>query len=247
MIVSRLGPVVPALVLLTLLSCATEFAQTAAPNILILIADDMGWHDIGYHDSDIKTPTLDKLAAAGVRLERHYVCPTCSPTRAGLLTGRNPSRFGISGPIDGRSTLSLPLKTPTLARTLKDRGYVTGLFGKWHLGLRPEVGPRQYGFDRTYGYFHGQIDQYTHRYKNGDRSWHRNDEFVDEKGHATDLIADETVRVPLDQAQGAVLLLGRVQRAALSGSGRGQVDRSLQGLHQRSVASSLCGQHHAHG
>ena len=58
------------------------------PNILLLIADDQGWRDIGYHDSDIKTPVLDKLAAGGVRLERHYVCPTCSPTRAGLLTGR---------------------------------------------------------------------------------------------------------------------------------------------------------------
>jgi arylsulfatase A-like enzyme len=82
----------------------------------------------------------------------------------------------------------------TLARALKARGYVTGLFGKWHLGLRPEVGPRQYGFDQTYGYLHGQIDQFTHRYKNGDRSWHRNDQFIDEKGHATDLIADEAAR-----------------------------------------------------
>jgi len=166
----------------------------AAPNILVLIADDLGWRDIGYHDSDIKTPTLDKLAAAGVRLERHYVCPTCSPTRAGLLTGRNPSRFGIHGPIDGRSTDSLPTGTRTLAQTLRERGYVTALSGKWHLGLRPEVGPRRYGFDQTYGYLHGQIDQYTHRYKNGDRTWHRNDEFVDEKGHATDLIADDAVR-----------------------------------------------------
>jgi arylsulfatase A-like enzyme len=81
-----------------------------------------------------------------------------------------------------------------LASALKAKGYVTALFGKWHLGLRPEVGPRKYGFDQTYGYLHGQIDQYTHRYKNGDRSWHRNDEFVDEKGHATDLIADEAVK-----------------------------------------------------
>jgi arylsulfatase A-like enzyme len=164
------------------------------PNILLLIADDQGWRDIGYHDSDIKTPVLDKLAAGGVRLERHYVCPTCSPTRGGILSGRNPSRFKIHGPIDGRSTDALPRDIPNLASALKAKGYVTGLFGKWHLGLRPEVGPRKYGFDQTYGYLHGQIDQYTHRYKNGDRSWHRNDEFVDEKGHATDLIADEAVK-----------------------------------------------------
>jgi arylsulfatase B len=164
------------------------------PNILLLIADDLGWRDIGYHDSDIKTPVLDKLGKGGVRLERHYVYPTCSPSRAGMLTGRNPSRFGIHGPIDGRSTAALPNDTVTLASALKARGYVTALFGKWHLGLRPEVGPRKYGFDQTYGYFHGQIDQYAHVYKNGDRSWHRNDAFVDEKGHATDLIADESVK-----------------------------------------------------
>jgi arylsulfatase B len=188
-----------ALIGLAGLCCSAASAAAAdepkrPPNVLLLIADDLGWRDIGYHDSDIKTPVLDKLGRGGVRLERHYVYPTCSPTRAGILTGRNPSRFGIHAPIAGRSEDSLPKETVTLASALKKRGYVTGLFGKWHLGLRPEVGPRQYGFDQTYGYFHGQIDPYTHRYKNGDRTWHRNDAFVDEKGHATDLLADEAVK-----------------------------------------------------
>jgi arylsulfatase A-like enzyme len=164
------------------------------PNILMLIADDLGWRDVGYHGSEIRTPHLDRLAREGVRLERHYVYPSCSPTRAGLLTGRNPSRYGIHNPIAGRSKAALPKDTVTLARALKKRGYVTGLFGKWHLGLRPEVGPRQYGFDRSYGYFHGQIDQFTHRYKNGDRSWHRDDAFVEERGHATDLITEEALK-----------------------------------------------------
>src|SRR5262245_46917435 len=116
------------------------------PNILLLIADDLGWRDIGYHDSEIKTPHLDKLAKDGVRLERFYVYPTCSPTRAGLLTGRNPSRFGILAPIAGRSKPVLPAGTPTLATVLRQRGYDTALVGKWHLGLRPEAGPRRYGF-----------------------------------------------------------------------------------------------------
>jgi arylsulfatase B len=180
------------------MTCSLSLARVSEgkqpPNILVLIADDLGWHDVGYHGSEIRTPHLDKFAAAGLKLERHYVYPTCSPTRAGLLTGRNPSRFGIHAPIAGRSEQTLPASTPTLARVLKARGYTTALFGKWHLGLRPEAGPRQYGFDQTYGYLHGQIDQYTHRYKNGDRSWHRNDVFVDQAGHATDLIADEAVR-----------------------------------------------------
>ncbi len=111
------------------------------------------------------------------------------------MSGRNPSRFAIHSAIGGRSEQALPRDTMTLARVLKSRGYFTAISGKWHLGLRPEVGPRKYGFDSSYGYLHGQLDQYTHLYKNGDRTWHRNDEFVDESGHATDLIAAEAVRV----------------------------------------------------
>jgi arylsulfatase A-like enzyme len=164
------------------------------PSFLLVVADDLGWRDVGYHGSEIRTPHLDRLARQGVRLERHYVYPTCSPTRAGLLTGRNPSRFGIDAPIAGRSTDTLPFGVMTLARALKRRGYATALFGKWHLGLRPEVGPRRFGFDRSYGYLHGQVDPYTHLYKNGDRTWHRDDVLLDEEGHATDLIAAEAAR-----------------------------------------------------
>jgi arylsulfatase A-like enzyme len=169
-------------------------AAEAKPNFLLLVADDLGWRDVGYHGSEIRTPNLDRLAKAGVRLEWHYAYPTCSPTRAGLLTGRNPSRFGIHAPIADRSTAALPAGVATLPGVLKSAGYATALVGKWHLGLRPAVGPRRYGFEHSYGYFHGQIDQYTHRYKNGERSWHRDDELVDEEGHATDLIAAEAVR-----------------------------------------------------
>ena len=168
--------------------------KTKAPNIVIILADDLGWRDVGWHDSEIKTPNLDKLAKAGVRLERHYVYPTCSPTRAGILTGRNPSRFKIHGPIAGKSEQSLPLDTLTLSRLLQMRGYVTGMIGKWHLGLRPEVGPRRFGYDFSYGYFHGQIDPYTHLYNDGGKTWHRNDQYVVEKGHVTDLIGDEAVK-----------------------------------------------------
>jgi arylsulfatase A-like enzyme len=176
-------------------AAAAAAGTQRAPNILVLMADDLGWNDVGYHGSEIRTPSIDSLASEGVRLERHYVYPTCSPTRAGLLTGRNPARFAIQGPIAGRSEEALPSDTATLAGLLRTRGYSTALAGKWHLGLRPEVGPRKYGFDRSYGYLHGQLDQYTHRYKNGDRTWHRNDSFIDEEGHATDLIAAEAVRI----------------------------------------------------
>lgn len=163
--------------------------KSALPNILIFVADDTGWADVGYHNPEIRTPNIDWLAQTGVELNHFYVWPTCSPTRASLLTGRPASRFGILTPIT--NSAALPAGTVTLAEMLRRRGYQTAITGKWHLGLRPEVGPNQYGFEYSYGYFHGQIDPYTHHYKNGDPSWHRNGEFIEETGHATDLIARE--------------------------------------------------------
>jgi arylsulfatase A-like enzyme len=123
------------------------------------------------------------------------VWPTCSPTRCAILCGRNPARFGILGPIGGDSKLAMPREIPNLATMLKSRGYHTAISGKWHLSLQIENGPRQYGFDSTYGYLHGQIDPWTHEYKLGNRTWHRDDVFTDDKGHATDLIAAEAERV----------------------------------------------------
>ena len=169
-------------------------AEGVRPNVVLIVADDLGWNDVGYHGSEIRTPNLDAMAGAGVKLEHHYVWPTCSPTRAALLTGRNPSRFDILGPIGGRSEQAIPKGTSTLADVLKAQGYATAISGKWHLGLRPEVGPRQFGFDSSYGYLHGQVDPYRHHYKNGDRTWHEDDQFRDEDGHATDLIAARAVR-----------------------------------------------------
>lgn len=172
--------------------------EKSKPNILIMVADDQGWRDVGFHGSEIKTPTLDKLADENVQLNEFYVCPTCSPTRASLLTGKYPSRYGILGPIGGKSTQALPTDAMNLPKALKKAGYSTALTGKWHLGLTLETGPNHYGFDYTYGYLHGQVDQFTHVYKNGDRTWHRNGKFVDEKGHATDLITNEAIKYITD-------------------------------------------------
>jgi len=177
-----------------LISCKKEVVKTKQlPNFLIVIADDAGWNDVGYHGSEIKTPVIDSLAKNGVRLERFYVAPTCSPSRASLLTGRPASRMGILAPISGKSDKALPSNTATLPQALQKRGYSTALFGKWHLGLKPESGPQAYGFEHSYGFLHGQIDQYTHKYKNGDPSWHRNGTFTQEEGHVTDLISKEFI------------------------------------------------------
>ncbi|HEX42167.1 MAG TPA: arylsulfatase [Phycisphaerales bacterium] len=161
------------------------------PNIVFIIADDLGWGDVGYHDSEIQTPNIDRLAAESVVLDRHYVMPTCTPTRVGLMTGHYPSRYGVTAPAYGAIFRD---DTVTLAAALRSAGYETSIVGKWHMGSPPECTPLKYGFERSYGYFHGQCDPYTHIYKTGVPSWHRDDAYLDEQGHATDLITAEAVR-----------------------------------------------------
>jgi arylsulfatase A-like enzyme len=183
---------------LALIFAASGTAQAAEPdrkpNIVFILADDQGWADIGYHGSDIKTPNLDRLAAEGARLNWHYVYTTCSPTRVGLLTGRCPSRFGVLSPL-GATTKVTPADVQ-LPQQLRRLGYGTHISGKWHIGELPEHRPLRHGFDTSYGYLRGQIDPYTHRYKFGDHeTWHRNDEFIEEAGHVTELITDEAIRI----------------------------------------------------
>jgi arylsulfatase A-like enzyme len=167
------------------------------PNIIIILPDDLGWSDVGYHGSAIKTPNIDKLAKTGIRMNQHYVMPTCTPTRVSLLTGKYPSRYGVLGPAYGEV---IDLGDPTLASLLSENGYFTAIAGKWHMGSPPYT-PLKYGFQSSYGYFDGQIDPYTHEYKEETeltdrRSWHRNDQYLDESGtHVTDLITAEAVRI----------------------------------------------------
>ena len=182
--------------IVVLTACNTSEKNSKAEkgvNILLIIADDAGWNDVGYNGSEIKTPNIDWLANNGVQLNRFYASPTCSPSRASILTGMPASRMGIVAPISGRSKLSLPDSIVTLPQALKKYNYQSAVFGKWHLGLNIASGPNAYGFDYSYGFLHGQIDQYTHKYKNGDSSWYRNNEFITEEGHATDLITKETI------------------------------------------------------
>lgn len=176
------------------LAGASAFARAGTPpNILFLIADDLGWADVGFHGSEIQTPNLDRLARAGVEFGQHYATPTCSPTRTAILSGRFPGRYGVTAPTNNRvfdeGTLTLPA-------ALRAAGYDTCLSGKWHLGSRLEWGPRKYGFNRSYGCLAGGINQYLHRYKHGQftETWQRNDHFIEEEGHSTDLIAREAVR-----------------------------------------------------
>jgi arylsulfatase A-like enzyme len=179
-----------------LLACSWPAAAAAPrPNILLIVADDLGWGDVGWHDGFAKTPVMDRLVAEGVDLDRHYVQPVCTPTRAALLTGRYPGRFGphVLGPSNRRA---LPSGTATLASTLRSAGYTTFQTGKWHLGSRQEWGPNHYGFDHAYGTLTGAADPWTHKYRRGpyEDTWHRDGERLAEEGNATELVAAEAVR-----------------------------------------------------
>ena len=115
---------------------AADESPKERPNILMIVADDLGWSDVGWHGGFGKTQHLDQLVRAGVELDRHYVQPVCTPTRVALLTGRYPGRFGphVIAPSNRRA---LPPGTATLASVLKTAGYATFQAGKWHLGSRP--------------------------------------------------------------------------------------------------------------
>jgi arylsulfatase A-like enzyme len=188
-IISTCLTLAPAIVLLSV-PC-TEAAER--PNIVLILADDLGWADVAFHGGNVPTPALDKLAREGVELTQHYVLPVCSPTRASLLSGRYASRFGVTSP---QAERAFPWDTVTLPKALQSVGYDTCLTGKWHLGSKPEWGPRKFGFDHSYGSLGGGVGPWNHRYKVGPYTftWHRDDVLIDETGHVTDLIADEAVR-----------------------------------------------------
>jgi arylsulfatase A-like enzyme len=169
------------------------------------MADDLGYGDVGWHGGPYKTPHLDALARASVRLEQHYSLPVCSPTRSALLSGRFNSRFGCTNPTNDRV---YPFDTTTLASALKSVGYETALIGKWHLGSKPEWGPQKYGFDHSYGSLAGGVTPYTHVYKTGAfaRTWHRNGQLIEEEGHVTDLLTKEAVAFVAKKRQGPFFL-----------------------------------------
>jgi arylsulfatase A-like enzyme len=181
--------------LLMFLFSALGASAAERPNILFILADDLGSHDVGWRGSEIKTPNLDKLAFGGARLEQFYVQPVCSPTRAALLTGRYPMRHGLqTGVVRPWAQYGLPLEERTLAQALKEAGYITGIFGKWHLGhFAPEYLPTRRGFDRQYGHYNGALDYFEHT-RDGGFDWHRDDKVNRDEGYGTFLIADEAAK-----------------------------------------------------
>lgn len=178
--------------------CAASSAQTR-PNLVFILADDLGNADVGWHGSEIKTPHLDQLAASGAKLEHFYVLPVCTPTRAAFITGRYPIRYGLQlNVLREGSRYGLPLAERTLPQVLREAGYTTALCGKWHLGdFDRAYWPNQRGFDHAYGPLGGVVDYVTHQSfgRGAKPDWYRNGEPVQEAGYATNLLADEAAAV----------------------------------------------------
>ncbi|XP_077981152.1 arylsulfatase B-like [Glandiceps talaboti] len=134
------------------------------PHIIFILADDLGWHDVGYHDSIIQTPNIDKLAAEGVKLENYYVTPLCTPTRSVLMTGRNQISTGMQHfVLTAGETRCLPLDEVLLPQKMKESGYATHMVGKWHLGFyKWECTPNHRGFDTFFGFYLAGGKYYNH-------------------------------------------------------------------------------------
>ena len=171
---------------------ARAVLENTKTNVLILFADDLGSGDLGMHGGVSHTPNIDRLASEGVELTRYYGYPFCSPSRAALLTGQMPRRYGIAYALGAREP-GLPAGLPTLPRTLQSAGYQTWLVGKWHLGTASP--PLQSGFTHFYGFEGPEVDYFAHTNKRGEVDWQRNGQTVNETGYSTFLIANEAIRL----------------------------------------------------
>jgi arylsulfatase A-like enzyme len=183
--------------------CATvghaQSEREARPNVVLIITDDLGWADLGsYGATDIRTPNLDRLAREGLRLTDFYANGvTCSPTRAGLISGRYQQRSGIEAPLPNANRagdLGLPATGYSLPQLLKNHGYATALIGKWHLGYVPEKSPNAHGFDYFFGLKSGYHDYYTHHSGDGESDLWENDQPIEKDGYTTDLVTERAAR-----------------------------------------------------
>lgn len=167
------------------------------PNIVLIMADDLGYGDLScYGSKTIHTPNLDQLAAGGIRFtDFHSNGAVCSPTRAALLTGKYQQRVGIPGVVTAKHHRhhGLALGEKTFAESFKEAGYKTGIFGKWHVGYDPKFNPIHQGFDEYIGYVSGNVDYQSHVDQEGFEDWWSGDQLKQEDGYSTDLITNHAV------------------------------------------------------
>lgn len=187
-----LGWMVAAVAISALVPAAGETANAAPPNVVMILADDLGYGDLSsYRATDLRSPNIDALVSSGIRFNNFYAnCPVCSPTRASLLTGRHPELVGVPGVIRTHAENSWGYLDPAavmLPALLKKAGYHTAIVGKWHLGLDSPSRPNERGFDHFYGYLGDMMDDYYNHRRHGINYMRREAVEVDPTGHATDL------------------------------------------------------------
>jgi arylsulfatase A len=179
------------------LSTAASGDSNRKPNIVLILADDLGYGDIGCYGSKINnTPNLDALAAGGMRFtDFHSNGPMCTPTRAAVLTGRYQQRAGIEGVLSCKSNYDTGMSPAevTFADVLNKQGYATACFGKWHLGYTPPFNPVQQGFDTYRGFLAGGSDYHSHVNRSGQSDWWKDDKLCPEDGYSTDLLTKHAI------------------------------------------------------
>lgn len=197
MLASSMRSLLLSLVLACFFASPARAQTPLRPHIVHIVADDLGWKDVGFNGcTDIKTPNLDALAKGGAVLSRFYAQPMCTPTRACLMTGRYPFRYGLqTAVIPSVSTYGLDTDERLLPQCLKDAGYFTAIIGKWHLGhADTKYWPRQRGFEYQYGAMIGELDYFTHS-ESGVLDWFRDNQPVHEEGYTTTLLGQDAARL----------------------------------------------------
>jgi arylsulfatase A-like enzyme len=198
-----------ALLFLSLLVFAMPgIAESERPNVVVVLADDLGWADVGFHGAPIETPSIDRIASEGLQLDRFYTAPMCTPTRAMLLTGIDPIRFGLAyEQINPWDNAGVPRGVHFMPESFAAAGYQTAMVGKWHLGHTAETfHPNRRGFDHYYGHLNTAVDYWTHTRRRG-LDWQRNGEGVREEGYATDLQGAEAARLIRERDENRPLFL----------------------------------------
>ena len=168
----------------------------ARPNVIVIVADDLGWADVGFHGGNIDTPSLDRLAREGTELHRFYTTPICSPTRAALMTGRDPMRLGIAyAVILPWNNHGVNPAERFMPESFLAAGYQTAMVGKWHLGHAQQTyHPNQRGFEHFYGHLHTEVGYFPPFANQGGKDFQRNGTSIDDRGYETFLLADEASR-----------------------------------------------------
>ena len=222
-------------------------------NFIFILADDLGWTDLSsYGSAFYETPGIDRLASQGVRFTNAYAaCPVCSPTRASIMTGKYPARLGITNYLPGKHPTpyskliasdclqQLPLEETTLAEALKVAGYVTGEFGKWHLG-GPRFSPAHQGFDHVFSPARGASNYFY-------PGWREGDPPIEGKPgeYITDRLAEEAAALHSAEPGAAFLCIPHSLRAARSAPGQEGVHRQIHSQNPlRSTAQRSCLRRH---